>query len=179
MLLTRSVFVLLLFGCAAMAQPPSSDPIFGMVYDAKSVHFEQAPASIIAQCETYKPLKNKPFWLFAHASVEGTDYYILSNRTTEDSGAGFIARGSQCVEWLPDSMMAGESSLPGDKNGLPKWAAMNEAVVKALSRDAFLRYTKAFGSKKSFLDAVQKGGLAPKEMPRVLREELAAFSREP
>ena len=75
--------------------------------------------------------------------------------------------------------MAGESTLPGDKNGLPKWASMNEAVVKALSQDAFQRYTQAFGSKKSFLEAVRKGGLAPKEMPKVLREELAAFTREP
>jgi hypothetical protein len=148
-----------------------------MVFDSKSVHFEQAPASVITQCETYKPLKNKPFWMFAHTKVDGTEYFILSNRTTEDSGAGFIARETQCVEWLPDSIMQGESTL--GKDALPKWAAVNDAVVKALSQDAFRRYTQAFGGKKKFLDAVQKGGLTPKEMPKGLREELAVFSREP
>ena len=169
--------LLLVFACAAIGQPPGSDPIFGMVYDAKLVHFDQVAASVVTQCETYKPLKNKPFWLFAHASIDGTEYFILSNRTTEDSGAGYIAHGKECVQWLPDSIMAGESTL--GKDALPKWAPLTDPVVKALARDAFQRYTQAFGGKKKFLDAVQKGGLAPKEMPRVLREELTIFSREP
>lgn len=178
MRLSRFSFVYLLLACVAKGQPPSSDPIFGMVYDSKTVHFEQAAAAVITQCETYKPLKNKPFWLFAHASVDGTEFFILSNRTTEDSGAGFIQRGTQCVNWLPESMIAGESAL-GSKDALPKWAALNDAIVKALSQDAFRRYTQAFGGKKKFLDAVQKGGLKPAELPKVFREELAAFSREP
>lgn len=178
MLPTRSIFIFLLLACgAANGQPPSSEPIFGILYDAKLVHFEQAPASIVTQCETYKPLKNKPFWLFAHAKIEGTEYFILSNRTTQDSGAGYIARGSECVEWLPESMIYGESS--SGKDALPKWAPLNDGVLKALSQDAFRRYTQAFGSKKNFLDALQKGGLAPKDLPKVLREELALFSREP
>jgi hypothetical protein len=172
----RSILLLALCGLT-YAQPPSSDPIFGMVYDAKNVHFEQVAASVVQQCETYKPLKNKPFWLFAHAKVEGTEYFILSNRTTEDSGAGFVLRGTECAGWLAERIMYGESTISGTKEALPKWAPLNEPVLKALAQDAFRRYTQAFGSKKSFLDALKKGGLAPKELPKVLREELAAFSQ--
>jgi hypothetical protein len=51
-------------------------------------------------------------------------------------------------------------------------------VVRALTQDVFRRYTQAWGSKKSFLEALKKGGLPPKELPKVVREELAVFSRE-
>jgi hypothetical protein len=174
----RLPFVFLLFsGCAANAQPPASEPIFGMVYDAKLVHFEQAPASVIVQCEAEKSLKSKPAWLFAHAKIEDTEYFIVSNRITQDSGAGYIARGRDCVEWLPERIMHGEST--DGKEALPKWAPLSESVLKALSADVFRRYTQAYGGKKNFLDALRKGGLSPQEMPKVLREELAVFSREP
>jgi hypothetical protein len=73
--------------------------------------------------------------------------------------------------------MYGEATT--GKDSLPKWAPLNDAVLKALSQDAFRRYTQAFGDKKNFLDAVHKGGLAPQDMPKVLREELAAFSSQP
>jgi hypothetical protein len=176
----RPAFLLffLLFVCgAANAQPPSSDPIFGMVYDAKRIHFEQAPAAVVAQCKTLKELRTKPFWVFAHAKIEGTEYFILSNRTTDVSGVGLVVRGSECVEWLPERMINGEST--DGKDALPKWAPLTDPVLKALSDDAFARYTQAFGRKKNFLDALHKGGLRPDELPKVLRDELAAFSREP
>jgi hypothetical protein len=171
-------FIFMLFVCAAAkAQPPSSDPIFGMVYDAKRIHFEQAPAAVVAQCKTLKELKTKPFWIFAHAKMEGTDYFILSNRTTDVSGVGLVVRANECVEWLPERMINGEST--DGKDALPKWAPLTDPVLKSLSNDAFQRYTQAFGGKKSFLDALHKGGLPPQELPKVLRDELAVFSREP
>jgi hypothetical protein len=169
-------FGFLLFMCGANAQPPGSDPIFGMTL-AKSIHFEQTAAPVTQHCETLKELKTKPFWIFAHAKVEGTEYFILSNRTTDVSGVGLVELGNECVEWLPESIMAGEVSL--GKDSLPKWAPLNDAVLKALAQDAFRRYTQAFGGKKNFLDAEHKGGLTPKDMPKVLRDELAAFSSQP
>ena len=173
----NSVLLLLLFCGAANAQPPSSDPIFGMVLDAKRIHFEKAPTAIVAQCKTLKELRNKPFWVFAHAKIEGTDYFILSNRTTDVSGVGLVVRGTDCVEWLPERMINGEST--DGKDALPKWAPLTDPVLKTLSDDAFARYTQAFGGKKIFLDALHKGGLRPDELPKVLREELAVFSSKP
>lgn len=108
---TCTVILLLLFYLTAIAQPPSSDPIFGMVFDAKRIHFEQAPKAVIAQCKSLKELRTKPFWVFAHAKMDGTDYFILSNQTTDVSGAGLIVRGSECIEWLPESIIAGESTF--------------------------------------------------------------------
>ncbi len=172
----RSTFIFLLFACGVEAQPPGSDPIFGMTL-AKSIHFEQSPAPVALHCQTLKELKTKPFWIFAHAKVEGTEYFILSNRTTDVSGVGLVERGNECVEWLAERIINGETT--DGKDSLPKWAPLNDAVLKALAQDAFRRYTQAFGGKKNFLDALQKGGLAPKELPKVLREELAIFSREP
>jgi hypothetical protein len=168
---------LLLFSTGIKAQPPSSDPIFGMTYDAKLVRFEQAPASIIKQCEAEKSLKTKPFWLFAHATVDGTEYFIVSNRITEVSGAGYVMRGSECVEWLPARMMNEESAISGTKEALPKWAPLTDPVVKALADDAFRRYAQAYGGKKMFLDALRKGGTPPDEMPKLVREQFLAFSR--
>jgi hypothetical protein len=147
-----------------------------MVYDSKLVHFEQAPASVTLHCAGLKDLKTKKFWLFAHAKVEGIEYFILSNRTTDVTGVGLIERGTECVEWLAESIMAGETSL--GKDSLPKWAPLNDAVLKALSQDAFRRYSDAYGGKKMFIDAEHKGGLKPEDMPKVLREELAAFSSQ-
>ena len=172
----RFIFVLLIFACGANAQPPGSDPIFGMTL-AKTIHFEQAAAPVMLHCAGLKELKTQKFWLFAHAQVEGVEYFILSNRTTDVTGVGLIERGNECVEWLAESIMAGEATL--GKDSLPKWAPLNDAVVKALAQDAFRRYTQAFGGKKNFLDAEHKGGLTPQDMPKVLRDELAAFSREP
>jgi hypothetical protein len=176
MLPMRSI-LFLLFACGVgEAQPPGSDPIFGMTL-AKSLHFEQAPAPIALHCQTLKELRTKPFWIFAHAKVDGTEYFILSNRTTDVSGVGLIERGNECVEWLPERITNGEAT--DGKEALPKWAPLNDAVLKALAQDTFRRYSQAFGGKKNFLEALRKGGLAPKELPKVLREELAIFSREP
>ena len=146
---TTLIFLLFLGG-AIEAQPPSSDPIFGMVYDAKLVHFEQAPASVIKQCETEKSLKTKAFWLFAHVAMEGTEYFIVSNRITDVTGAGYVMRGSECVEWLPESIMSGEAAISGTKDALPKWAPLTDAVVRALADDAMRRYALAYGGKKNF-----------------------------
>jgi hypothetical protein len=171
-------FSFLLLFCGAMkAQPPSSEPIFGMIYDAKLIHFEQAPASILEHCKTLKDLRSKPFWVFAHAKREGTEYFILSNRTTDVSGVGLVMRGSECVEWLPERIINGEST--DGKEALPKWAPLTDPVLQALSEDAFRRYSQAFGGKKNFLETLHKGGLPPQELPKVLRDELAVFSREP
>jgi hypothetical protein len=163
--------------CAAQAQPPGSDPIFGMTLDTGKVHFEQAPAIATAHCTTLKELRTKKFWIFAHAKIDQTDYFVLSNRTTEVSGVGLLLHVDECVEWGADSLINGETTLPGSKDVLPKWAPLNDAVLKTLANDAFRRYSQAFGSKKAFLDALQKGGLPPKEMPRVFREELVVFSK--
>ena len=51
-------FGFLLFMCGANAQPPGSDPIFGMTL-AKSIHFEQTAAPVTQHCETLKELKDR------------------------------------------------------------------------------------------------------------------------
>jgi len=173
----RCASLMLLVCTAAQAQPPYSDPIFGMTYDAKLIHFEQAPASVVSRCQTLKNLKTKPFWLFAHAKIGDTDYFILSNRTTDVSGVGLIERGNECIEWLPERLINGEST--DGKDTLPKWAPLTDPVLKALAQDAFRRYTQAFGGKNSFLEALKKGGLKPDELPKVFRDELAVFSLQP
>jgi hypothetical protein len=169
-------FVFSLFVRGAIAQPPYSDPIFGMTL-AKSVHFEQAAAPVAQHCATLKELKTKPFWIFAHAKVEGTEYFILSNRTTDVTGVGLVERGNECAEWLAERIINGEAT--DGTNSLPKWAPLNDAVLKALAQDAFRRYTLAFGGQRNFLDALHKGGLAPPELPKVFRDELAVFSSQP
>jgi hypothetical protein len=168
--------IFLLFVCGAMnAQPPTSEPIFGMNYDAARVHFEPAALSIIEHCKTLATLKSKKLWVFVDSKVQGAEYIILSNRTTEVSGVGIVVRGNECVEWLPERMINGEST--DGKDSLPKWAPLTDDVLKALAQDSFRRYTQAFGSKKAFLEALHKGGVPPDELPKVFREELAAFSQ--
>jgi hypothetical protein len=46
-----------------------------------------------------------------------------------------------------------------------------------LADDALRRYAQAYGGKKNFLAALAKGGLKPQEMPKLVREQLEAFSR--
>jgi hypothetical protein len=159
-LLTTFLFALSL----AQAQPPGNDPIFGMNYDAGRVHFERA-TTLRPRCPVLwdQIPKAEVFYIFATAIAEGKEYIIVSSKTTEVSGAGLVMQENKCTVMNPDDML---ENLP-------------EAVIKALSSNALRRYSQAFGGKKIFLEALKKGGLKPDEMPKVLRDELAAFSREP
>ena len=154
---------LLAFG-VAQAQPPGNDPIFGMNFDAKRVHFEKA-ATLHPRCPALwdKLPASEVFYIFATATLDGKEYMIVSSRTTEVSGAGLMIQGNKCTEMAVDSMLEDPP----------------EAVAKALVSDALRRYAVAFGGKKIFLEAEKKGGLKPDQMSKVLREELAAYSREP
>jgi hypothetical protein len=147
----------------ANAQPPSSDPIFGMVFDAGKVHFEMAPSLIGESC---KGEKGRKYWLFAHAKTADAEYFVVSNRRSEDSGASMVIRGKQCEIGPGEAILGYEGPTPKE-------------VVQQLALDAFQRYSKAFGSKKAFLEAEKKGGLAPKELGPVLGPELEKFAAVP
>lgn len=168
--------LILSLSCAALgwARPPAlfSDPVFGMTYDSRLVHFETAPKRVSQACPD---LHGQQFWLYAYHKTGNLEYFVLSNRQSEDSGAGVILRGAECIEGLPDWLLSGDAkyhpSKVNDGQGL-----FSEPALHSLSSDLLRRYAAAFGGKRNFLEAVKKKGLPLQDLVPILRTELVKFS---
>jgi hypothetical protein len=99
------VFLAATFGQAQTASRSTmTDPVFGIVYDRRNVHFETAPARISELC---RDRRGETFWLYAHWNQSDTDYYVLSSYRSETSGMAAVIHGARCVEGLPDWILSG------------------------------------------------------------------------
>lgn len=52
------------------------EPVFGTKYDTALVRFDTVPSKLRGLCKL--PPKKLPWWIYAHAALDGNDYYILS-----------------------------------------------------------------------------------------------------
>ena len=170
---TRSIALLLICTGTLEAQLPAlfSDPVFGMTYDTRAVHFQNAPRRISQLCPD---LRAQRFWLYAYWKTGDSEYFVLSNLKSEDSGVGVVLRGSQCVEGLPDWLLSGDKKYHPASDD--KLVVFTQATLQGLASDLLRRYANAFGGKKNFLEAVKKKGLPPQDLVPVLRAEFERFS---
>ena len=163
--------------CAAgWAQPRAlmSDPVFGIIYDSQEVHFEYAPTLISQFCPSAQA---KTFWVYARWKAGDLDFFILSNRDSELAGYAVVLRGKACSEGLPPWILTGDPlNRPGRGN---ESIFFSETILRGLATDLLRRYAVAFGGKKSFLEAVRKGGLPSADLPPVLRSEFEKFAKSP
>ncbi len=149
-----------------------SEPVFGITYDPEKVHFDYAPSWLASRC--HEKGANRKFWLYAYLKDGDTEYFVVSDRVSEESGIGFVVRGQKCSDGLPEWVLTGDAQYNGDKS--IKFSAV---VLKAIAQDVFRRYTAAFDGKKNFLQKVHHDHFTTADLLPPFRAEFERFEKEP
>jgi|HubBroStandDraft_6_1064221.scaffolds.fasta_scaffold594281_2 hypothetical protein len=170
-----SVSLLLLAAGWAGAQPglSMSDPVFGIRYQTGSIHFENAPRKLGQLC---RDLGSENFWVYAYWKERDTEYFVLSSRKSEVSGAGAVIHRDKCIVGLPDWLLTGEARY-GGPDKIDNSMKPNDAVVHGLALDLLHRYTVAFGSKQKFLEAARRH--PPSHLMPILSSEFKEYAQQP
>ena len=123
------------------------DPVFGLHYDAKKVHFEHASPGLMAQCTA---LQNDHWDRDLYVYATDGEYAILAGRftpknnnprpsMTDKLGAVVHLADGQCEPVGPARETLDTS---GD--------LLSDATRSALAKDAVVRYSAAYGSRAAF-----------------------------
>jgi hypothetical protein len=129
-------------GQARASSNHMTDPMFGIGYDTRKVHFEYAPKSIGAACRRDLPSGN--YWIYAHwKDADNAEYvYLYGAPIADDDPVTLQIRGTAC------SVIESDWDTP-EKSGLPG------SIREGLITDLFQRYVEAFGGKKAFVEALR------------------------
>jgi hypothetical protein len=153
------------------------DPIFGILYTASSVSYEEAPTKIRHLCPSFP---QEHLWEFSHVSDGQSDYYIVMgwshNQDGDSLGTAVWIKGNDCrvsestwvLSGVPSSNGYANSQriegLPGIDTSAPKTcdsdpyatcnyllkSAHEEEVLRSLVEDALQKAVKAYKSSDSF-----------------------------
>ena len=145
-----------------------SDPVFGIGYNTRRVHFDEVPKRIADSCPR---LREERYWVYAYLKEGETEYLIVSSRASQVSGGGVMIRGLVCTLSLPDALLYGIAD-PDHKDRV-----ITAATMHGLAVDLFRRYENAFGGKENFLREVSRGGLAPSDLPPGFRREFEVYAK--
>jgi hypothetical protein len=145
-----------------------SDPVFGMGYDTRQVHFEEVPKRIADLCPR---LREERYWVYAYLKEGEVEHLVVSSRRSHVSGGGVVIRGGACMLTLPDVLLYGIADTDaGD-------IVITPEIMHRLAADLFRRYQAAFGGKENFLREVSHNGLAPSDLPLGFRREFEAYAK--
>lgn len=157
-----------------------SDPFFGIGYNVRNVHFEDAPPALRQHCRGLRRWKH--MWIYAAWKAADADYYIVSGLLSdgtldpETDGLTVKIHGAICAVDQPDWILSGSVNPYVSHN--PIGAAPE--VVNGLATDLLRRYTEAFGGKAEFLRAVrQTRSFSPSTLPNVVRSQFEQFAKSP
>lgn len=164
-----AALLLALAATTAAADAPGpqlmSDPLFGLSYDINQVRFEPTPSREIPKGQR---------WLLAKVQKDGCSYFIDVGLIEVESDAepatvskesDFGAVGKTCgprtdVLGVPDNLFSDN-------------APVDDALGKALIADAIARYSKAWGGKDKFQQALE-GHWRPEVITAQLLQALTA-----
>ncbi len=135
------------------------EPVFGTKYDTAIVKFDPFPRKFRSLCELPKKL---PWWVYAHASVDHSDYFILSGlQEIKPDGKvkrpwpiepdyGTIAKitGSKCALIYIGTGMSDSGKKASDTSDFP----LSLRISSALAQDFVDRCIKAVGKSDSTLE---------------------------
>jgi hypothetical protein len=168
-LLSVGLLLLSISSGEARAAQKMLDPLFGIPYNPQQVHFDLAPEEISKLCPDYR---GKRMWVYAHAQKGDTENFIVSFFTkfypdgdgpasiAPDPGTAIALHGRECRDDQSQWVMLGKVNPANSKP-----IVVDDAILDGLARDALGRYTKAFGGKQKFLDALDAnptpGDIAP------------------
>ncbi len=162
---------IIVVGAPCQTTPTMSDPVFGMTYDTREVHFDLAPTLVRRQC---RELPGKTLWLFAHWKEAEAEFFVLSSRESEVSGIGVVVRHAACIQALPDWILTGEPRYWSGRGGPPP-IKFTEGVLRGLAADLLIRYARAFGGKSNFIEHVRTDGLPIGELLPTVRRAFESF----
>ncbi len=116
--------------------------MFGIGYDTRKVHFENAPGSIGPSCRRDFPSGN--YWIYARwKDTDDVEYVYLSGVPIADYDPVTLQiRGSAC------------SLVPSDWD-TPEKSRLSRSIREGLIGDLFRRYIEAFGGKREFVEALR------------------------
>jgi hypothetical protein len=154
-----------------------ADPIFGLKFDPKQVHFDAAPTKLSERCDE---LHARPLWVFAHAVIGDAEYFIVSgyveyrpdsastnsNEFEPDFGSTVILTGPNCMVEPADAFLISAGTNPDPP----------EIQSRALAADAISRMISSFGKDKfcpGAKDALAKHDAAQTKLPVALRTRVA------
>ena len=153
------------------------DPIFGIPYLPRKVHFENAPSKIGRLCREARG-RGRRFSLYAYWKDGSTEYMVVSDAVSEDTGIGIILSGGECHEGQAAALLWG-GDLPGQHEGV-KPITPSDSVLNGLAMDLLHRYAAAFGGKKEFLAAVKRlKGFNLADLPPMLRKRFEEYAMSP
>jgi hypothetical protein len=119
-----------------------TDPMFGIGYDTRKVHFEYAPSSVGTACRRDFPSGN--YWIYARwKDGDDAEYVFLYGTPMADYDPVTLQiRGTAC------------SLIPSDWD-TPEKSKLPDSIREGLITDLFRRYVDAFGGKKEFVEALR------------------------
>jgi hypothetical protein len=158
------------------------DPVFGLKFDPKQVHFDVVPKKLFDRC---KELHSGPLWVFAHAVIGGEEYFIVSGYSEyhpdalppnsgeyePDFGSTVILTTRDCVVEPADAFVIAAANDPDPP----------DAQARALATDAMSRMIASLGKEKfcqGAKDALAKHEVAQMKLPVTLRTRVAQSWRE-
>jgi hypothetical protein len=169
----------LLTAAGAVAGPPHDDPVFGVPYDAKQVHFEDAPAKIGELCTDLRG-KGRTFSLYAYWGAGDMEYMVVSDAVSQDTGVGVVLHGDVCYETTAEDLMNGVYFSNPKKGEAQKQIEALHDALNGLAADLLRRYTVAFGGKQKFLRELHKlPHFDPADLAPLLRKRFEEYAKQP
>src|SRR5690242_19392310 len=120
-----------------------SEPVFGIQYNPKLVHFDKASPLIAEVC---KDMHGKDLVMYAHFTDRNTQYFIVQEDLGE-FGVAIAIRGMRCAEIDSDRFLyEGTDALANQGIAVIKREEMR--ILDGIALDIFNRYSKAFGGRE-------------------------------
>jgi hypothetical protein len=169
-----------LAGAAAQeVAPPVIDPLFGLEVPQGGPGFERADPALLRRCTIGPPGSEQQSWVFASTRTSSGTFLALGglSRMVRDGVAGpwrqnskgelVRLAGNACDVIDPPR----EALMYPDDAAVPLGAEM----VRGMAADAVVRYSRAFGSRAAFTEALRAQNAWP-DAPRLqlFRDAIAA-----
>jgi hypothetical protein len=163
-------------------QQQMTDQLFGVSYDPQKVHFDKMPAALADKCPGLRH-RYVNAWVYGHFKTHESEYFLISGlmefhrerggpTIAPEEGDGLIVavQDSKCLldeagYFLTQTVNTGKGATP---------IMVPSSVLTGILRDAFERYSVAFGGKQEFLKRVRRNGALP-----VVQEQLNTFEKSP
>jgi len=143
------------------------EPVFGIEYDPAKVHFEKAPLLIGNVCAD---MRGKDLQVYARLK-EGNALYFIAMEHGAEFGVAIIIRGNRCGEVDSDRFLY-EGPRSFSDQGFDITKDDNRKIMNDMAASILAEYSKVFGGKKEFLDALGANANMP-DSP--LRTQLKEF----
>lgn len=166
-----TVLAVIVGSLAAQAQTAKiSEPIFGIQYSPQVVHFDNAPQLIGQTC---KDMRGKTLSVYASIRDHDIQYFIVQEPFGE-FGVAIAIEHTRCAEIDLDRFLY-EGIGAFAERGIAVRKDDNRRILESVSLNIVSEYSKAFGGRDKFLNAL--GTRADSLPDSILRTEIENITR--